>query len=265
MRTPETRYRSGNSTQGINQHGAHAWPNDIKIRPHWTQDCEHEEESIVHTNQTQWKTDFIHILQLTTPHCRAPLEERKKCHLPTRNRHRQRYQGRGSRRRQHQQRRKKKKKKATWYQSIARHHSGGEEPPYHTGMYAARFSPTLLRAPGSLLLKKRTQKTESCATKKKKEVKNEAEERCEKAKNACSFYWIQSSLQRRQGEGREAGRTRCKKSNNAESAANANNNTTAPIPAPRMEFRKRRSFQVGTGTWIMLANIKYDINICFMS
>jgi hypothetical protein len=29
-----------------------------------------------------------------------------------------------------------------------------------------------------------------------------------------------------------------------------------------MEFRKRRSFQVGTGTWITLANIKYDINIC---
>ncbi len=51
----------------------------------------------------------------------------------------------------------------------------------------------------------------------------------------------------------EAGRTRCKKSNNAVFAAKANNNTAAPIPAPGMEFRKRRSFQVGTGTCIMLS------------
>jgi hypothetical protein len=38
--------------------------------------------------------------------------------------------------------------------------------------------------------------------KKRKKVKNEAGERCEKGNNACSFYWIQSSLQRRQGEER---------------------------------------------------------------
>ncbi len=121
-------------------------------------------------------------------------------------------------------------------------------------------------APSSRLLTPQEKNTEkqnhALPKKKKKKFKNEAGERCEMAKNAYSFYWIQSSLQRRHGEGREAGRRRCKKSNNADFAANANNNTAAPIPAPRMEFRKRRSFQVGTGTWITLANIKYDINIC---
>jgi hypothetical protein len=121
------------------------------------------------------------------------------------------------------------------------------------------FPPVCSELPAPYSSRKEHRKTESCATKKekrkkKKKVKNEAEERCEKGKNAFSFYWIQSSLQRRQGEGRgEAGRTRCKKSNNAVFAANANNNTAAPIPAPGMEFRKRRSFQVGTGTCIMLS------------
>jgi hypothetical protein len=76
-------------------------------------------------------------------------------------------------------------------------------------------------APSSRVLtppEKNTEKQNHALQKKEEKVKNEAGERCEKVKNACSFYWIQSSLQRRQGEGREeAGRTRCKRSNNAES------------------------------------------------
>jgi len=47
--------------------------------------------------------------------------------------------------------------------------------------------------------------------KKNKKVKKEAGERDEKGQNACSFYWIQSSLQRRQGEGREAGQDEVQK------------------------------------------------------
>jgi len=61
-------------------------------------------------------------------------------------------------------------------------------------------------------------------------------------------------------EEKQAGRGAKRATTNEESAANANNNNTAaPIPAPRMEFRKRRSFEVGKGTCITLANIKYDV------
>jgi hypothetical protein len=58
---------------------------------------------------------------------------------------------------------------------------------------------------------------------KTKKVKNEAGERYEKGKNACSFYWIQSSLQRREGEGREAGQDEVQKraTTTPESAAKA--------------------------------------------
>jgi hypothetical protein len=58
------------------------------------------------------------------------------------------------------------------------------------------FPPVCSELPAPYSSRKEHRKTESCATKKekrkkKKKVKNEAEERCEKGKNAYSFYWIQ--------------------------------------------------------------------------
>jgi hypothetical protein len=98
-------------------------------------------------------------------------------------------------------------------------------------MYTARFSPTLLRAPGSLLLKKRTQKTESCAIKKIKYIYKKLRTKrgsfAKKERMPVLSTGFKAHCNDDKEKEEKQGRTRCKKEQqrNAESAAKAKQQT----------------------------------------
>ncbi len=99
-------------------------------------------------------------------------------------------------------------------------------------------------APSSRLLTPQEMNTENrimrYQKKKEKKVKNEAGERCENGKNACSFYRIQSSLQRRQGEGRETQAGRGAKRATTKSPQRTQTTTTQQHLFPRRAWNFER-------------------------